>query len=604
MTSEPPAALRPWQRLSVRFATLFALAALLVIGAVGLLAYQRQKREVEDTVGIQLLNIARVAVLLIDPGAHANIQEARAAGSPAYLAIQKALATVRTEVLLTTPIYTLADFDPAGRRARVIVTTEDAPPPEPVGLAPELIDPLTWTFQDGVARFTGIYRNDHGTWITAFAPIVDRTGRTIAVLNVDYPLEIYLDRLNELRATLVQASIAGALAALGLGVLVARRLTRPISALTAGVRRVAGGDLSRTLPVQSSDEVGQLTRAFNGMLEGLCQRDFIRSAFGRYVSPEVARALLDAPDGLRFGGQKREVTILMSDLRGYTRFAEQGDPAEVMDLLNGYLSQMADLIIQYGGTINEFIGDAVFAVFGAPLAHPDHAERAAAAALAMQGAMVEINRGHAARGLPRLEMGIGINTGEAVVGNIGSEQRAKYAVVGSAVNAAARVESSTVGGQVFISAATYDRIRDLAEVAEPVTVEVKGIAEPLVLYELHAVRGRFAQRRPEATEDAGPQIEVALPLTCWVIDGKVVGKDARHGLAVRLGPRQIDARLDTPLALLTNVRLRLSYPAIAHESGDLYGKVVGFGGGNGGALFRIRLTWVDSADQKVIEGFF
>jgi adenylate cyclase len=218
--------------------------------------------------------------------------------------------------------------------------------------------------------------------------------------------------------------------------------------------------------------------------------------------------------------------------------------------------------------------------------------------------MVEINRGHAARGLPRLEMGIGINTGEAVVGNIGSEQRAKYAVVGSAVNAAARVESSTVGGQVFISAATYDRIRDLAEVAEPVTVEVKGIAEPLVLYELHAVRGRFAQRRPEATEDAGPQIEVALPLTCWVIDGKVVGKDARHGLAVRLGPRQIDARLDTPLALLTNVRLRLSYPAIAHESGDLYGKVVGFGGGNGGALFRIRLTWVDSADQKVIEGFF
>jgi class 3 adenylate cyclase len=604
MTSESPPALSPWQRLSVRFATLFALAALLVIGAVGLLVYQRQKHEVEDTVGTQLLNIARVAVLLIDPGMHAEVQDARAADSPAYLAIQKALTTVRTEVLLTTPIYTLADFDPAGRQARVIVTTEGAPPAEPIGLAPELIEPLTWTFQDGVARFTGIYRNDHGTWITAFAPIVDPAGRTLAVLNVDYPLEIYLDRLNELRATLVRASIAGALAALGLGVLVARRLTRSISALTGGVRRVAGGDLSRTLPVQSADEVGQLTRAFNAMLEGLRQRDFIRSAFGRYVSPEVAQALLDSPDGLRFGGQKREVTILMSDLRGYTRFAEQGDPAEVMDLLNGYLSRMADLIIQHGGTINEFIGDAVFAVFGAPLAHLDHAERAAAVALAMQGAMVEINRGHAARGLPRLEMGIGINTGEAVVGNIGSEQRAKYAVVGSAVNVAARVESSTVGGQVFISAATYDRIRELAEVAEPVTVEVKGVAEPLVLYELHAMRGRFAQRRPEVTEDAGPQAEVALPLTCWVIDGKIVSKDARRGVALRLGPRQIDARLDTPLALLTNVRLRLSYPGLAHESGDLYGKVVGLGGANGGALTRIRLTWVDSADQKVIEGFF
>jgi adenylate cyclase len=386
-------------------------------------------------------------------------------------------------------------------------------------------------------------------------------------------------------------------------VLVARRLTRPISALTRGVGRVAGGDLSRALPVRRSDELGQLTGAFNAMLEGLRQRDFVRSAFGRYVSPEVAQTLLESPEGLRFGGQKREVTILMSDLRGYTRFAEQGDPAQVMDLLNGYLPRMTDLIIQHGGTINEFIGDAVFAVFGAPLAHPDHAERAAAAALAMQCAMVEMNHDHAARGLPRLEMGIGINTGEAVVGNIGSEQRAKYAVVGSAVNVAARVESSTVGGQVFISAATYVRIRDIAEVPEPMTVEVKGVAEPLVLYELRAVRGRFAQRRPDVGEDSGPQTEVVVPMTCWVIEGKIVSKEALRGVVLRLGTRQIDARFDTPLAPLTNVRLRLSYPGLAHDSGDLYGKVVAGPGANGAALTRIRLTWVDSVDQKVIEAF-
>jgi adenylate cyclase len=272
-----------------------------------------------------------------------------------------------------------------------------------------------------------------------------------------------------------------------------------------------------------------------------------------------------------------------------------------MDLLNGYLSRMTDTIIQHGGTINEFIGDAVFAVFGAPLPHPDHAERAAAAALAMQCAMMEINQEHVTRGLPRLEMGIGVNTGEAVVGNIGSEQRAKYAVVGSAVNVAARVESPTVGGQVFLSAATYDRIRDLAEVAEPMTVEVKGVAEPLMLYELRAVWGRFAQRRPEGSEDAGPQTEVAVPLACWVIEGKIVNRDSLREVVLRLGPRQIDVRLDTSLAVLTNVRLRLSYPGLAHDSGDLYGKVVGRQGTNG-ALTRIRLTWVDSADQKVITG--
>src|SRR5262249_2582233 len=153
-------------------------------------------------------------------------------------------------------------------------------------------------------------------------------------------------------------------------------------------------------------------------------------------SPEVAQAILESPQGLRFGGEKRVITVLMSDLRGYTRFAEQGDPAWVMDVLNGYLARMTDIIVEHGGTLHGFRGDGIVAVFGAPIAHPDHAERAAAAALAMQRAMGDINETHAARGLPRFEMGIGINTGEAVVGNIGSEQRAKYAVVGAAVNLA------------------------------------------------------------------------------------------------------------------------------------------------------------------------
>jgi sigma-B regulation protein RsbU (phosphoserine phosphatase) len=437
-------------------------------------------------------------------------------------------------------------------------------------------------------------------WITAFAPITDATGTTIAVLDVDYPVELYLDRRRDLRVAILTATGAGALGALVLGLLFARRLTRPISALTAGVSRVTGGDLSQALPVRSRDEVGQLTRAFNDMTEGLRQRDFIRNAFGRYVSPEVARTLLESPEGLRLGGAKREVTILMSDLRGYTRFAEQGAPEWVMEVLNGYLARMTDIVIEHGGTINEFIGDAIFAVYGAPLPHPDHAERAAATALAMQRAMVEINDAHAARGLPRFEMGIGINTGDAVVGNIGSEQRAKYAVVGSAVNVAARVEGATVGGQIFLSAAAYERIRDLAEVAPPVPVELKGLSEPLLLYELQGITGRFARRLPAADADDDP-VDVVLPLVCWMIDGKTVRPDGIGGAVRGLGRRHLDARLDRPLAPLTNVRLRLSYPGRGHDSGDLYGKVVGAAGRGGEELTRIRLTSVDAVDQKVLE---
>jgi len=349
--------------------------------------------------------------------------------------------------------------------------------------------------------------------------------------------------------------------------------------------------------------MGQLTSAFNEMVEGLRQRDFIRDTFGRYVSPEVAKTLLESPEGLKFGGEKREITVLMSDLRGYTQFAEQGDPAWVMEMLNDYLARMTDIIIAYGGTINEFIGDAIFAVYGAPIPHRDHTERAAASALAMQRAMAEINRAHAERGRPRFEMGIGINTGEAVVGNIGSEQRAKYAIVGAAVNLAARVEGCTVGGQIFLSPNAYEQIRELVEVAAPVPVEVKGIAEPLLLYELRGIDGQFAQRLPETDTEVDQQVNVSLPLTCWVIDGKVISKEALTGTVLRLGMRQLEVRLDTSLRPLTNVRLRLRYPGLEHDSGDLYGKVLAAEQQDGVGMTRIRLTSVDATDQKIIAGF-
>jgi class 3 adenylate cyclase len=596
--------LRPWQRLSVRLAALFVAVTLVGVGLFGTLIYQHQKWDLEETLGEVLLNIARTGVLMIDPALHAEVARTRRMDSAAYRRVHAVLAAIQDENQLDTPIHTLTDFDEASRQARFMVKGRGTGVPgDPYALAPELIEPLGRAFREGVATYTPIYHNKSGTWITAFAPIKDKTGRTVAVLDVDYRIKVYLKRLAQVRTTILHASVAGALLALTVGLLLARRITRPVSALTAGVGRVAAGDLSSTLPVRSSDEVGRLTEAFNTMLAGLRQRDFIRDTFGRYVSPEVAQTLLESPGALEFGGQKREVTILMSDLRGYTRFAERGEPQQVAEVLNEYLGRMTDIVIGHGGTINEFIGDAIFAIFGAPVAHPDHAERAAAAALTMQRAMAEVNRANTARGLPRFEIGIGVNTGEAVVGNIGSEQRAKYAVVGHAVNVAARVEGATVGGQIFVSAATREVIRDLAEVGAPVPVEVKGIAEPLVLYELRGIGGRFAQRLPEVTTEGDPQVDVALPLTCRVIEGTVVRGERVAGTVRRLGTRRLDIRLDAPLPPLTNVRLRLNYPGLGYDSGELYGKIVGEVQRGGERLTQIRLTSVDPVDQKILEDF-
>ncbi len=604
MAGDPAAgatAVRPalpiWRRLAVRLAVAFAVLTFLSVAVVGVLVRERQRTELEDAAGTQLLNIARVAVLLVDARQHTAVQRAPSPDAAAVRRLRASLAAVQREVLLATPIRTLADFDLAARRARVVVSTDAG---ERAGgsfaLAPELIEPIASGLEDGVARYTRIYRTPTGTWISAVAPIVDTEGRATAVLAVDYQVDVLIDRLHELDVTILEGSAAGALGALALGLLFARRLTRPVIALTRAVSRVADGDLSSpALPVRSRDEVGVLTAAFNGMVEGLRQRDFIRNAFGRYVSPEVAKTLLESPDGLRLGGGKREITVLMSDLRGYTRFAEHGDPAGVMAVLNDYLGRMADIVSAHGGTINEFIGDAIFAVFGAPVEHPDHAERAAATALAMQRAMDALNRDNVAGGRPRFEMGIGLHTGEAVVGNIGSEQRTKYAVVGAAVNLAARVEGCTVGGQILMTTATAERLAALAETAPPIHVELKGLDQPVALHELRGLAGRWAQRLAAVDETS---VTVTLPLAGAIFEGKHV-EGAFAGTVRRLGRRRLEAALDADLPALTNVRLHVTW-ADGRRSGDLYGKVTGAAAG-GERLTRIHLTSVDPADEAVIE---
>jgi class 3 adenylate cyclase len=594
VSTRAAATVRPWHRLAVRLAAVFVAVTLFTVGVVGVLVHHRQSREIEDTVGTQLLNIARVSGLLVDPALHAEAAARRRADALGNRRITEILHTIQTETLLTTPMRTLTDFDRATRRARIVVTTADGERPGASFIVgPEAADAVAWTFEDGVARYTGIYRTPAGPRISAFAPIPGEGGRTAAVLEVDYPVDFYFDRLRELDGTIMQGMAAGALLAVALAVIVARRLTRPVIALTGAAARVAGGDLTATLPVWSRDEVGQLTGAFNTMVDGLRQREIIRNAFGRYVSPEVAQAVLESPEGLRLGGRKREVTVLMSDLRGYTRFAEHGDPSGVMAVLNEYLGRMADIVIAHGGTVNEFIGDAIFAVFGAPVEHADHAERAAACALAMQRAMDKINEINVAQGRPRFEMGIGVNTGEAVVGNIGSEQRTKYAVVGAAVNLAARVESCTVGGQVLLTTSTLRYLGALADVAPPVHAELKGLDAPVALYELHGVAGRWAQRRETAAE-AG--VDVELPLIGWVVEGKTVRADPFTGTVRSLGRRYLDVATKTVLSPLTNVRLRLTWAESGRASGDMYGKVTGEMGG----LVRIHLTSVDPGDDVLL----
>lgn len=223
------------------------------------------------------------------------------------------------------------------------------------------------------------------------------------------------------------------------------------------------------------------------LAEDLARRnEFIRSVFGRYLTREIAETLLDTPEGLALGGERREITILMADLRGFTSLSANRDPADVVVMINHFLSVMTEVILSHGGTIDEFIGDAVLALFGAPRPLEDHARRAVACALGMQRAMAEVNRLNRARGLPEVTTGIGINTGEVIAGNIGSERRAKYGVVGSHVNLTSRIESFTAGGQVLISEDTRRQCGERLEVKGELVVRPKGYEQDIRLYDVAA----------------------------------------------------------------------------------------------------------------------
>lgn len=318
---------------------------------------------------------------------------------------------------------------------------------------------------------------------------------------------------------------------------------------------------------RAMDEIQRLAKQLE------LRNKFIRATFGRYLTDEVVASLLDSPEGLILGGEKRQVTILMSDLRGFTSLSGRLAPEQVVAILNRYLGTMVEVIMQYQGTIDEFMGDAIFVIFGAPIWRDDHAQRAVACAVAMQLAMDAVNQQNRRDGLPEVEMGIGVNTGEVVVGNIGSHKRTKYGVVGSHVNLTSRIESYTVGGQILISEATLQEAGPIVCVQAQMQVEAKGIAKPLSVYEVQGISGEYNLFLPEC-EDALFPLHQEIPLRYAVLEGKHVGGTMFQGSFVKLSGKGGEVRSEHPITLWSDIKMRLMRTDGEEISGDLYGKVV------------------------------
>jgi class 3 adenylate cyclase len=324
--------------------------------------------------------------------------------------------------------------------------------------------------------------------------------------------------------------------------------------------------------------------------------ELVRRAFGRYVSEEVAASILKSPEGLDLGGEEREVTILMSDLRGFSALAARLTPHQVIEFLNLYLEAMVDVISRYEGTIDEIIGDAILVIFGAPLASEDHAAKAVACGLAMQLAMADVNQRLTAKGAAELEMGIGINTGRVIVGNIGSLRRTKYAAVGSNVNLAGRIESFTTGGQVLISENTREKIQAPLRIDGQYKVEPKGAARSLDLYEVGGIGEPFNLALVPRSSTLCP-LPQPLPVSFTVLEEKFVGRTINEGRLVSLSESEAGIESALPLVPLSNLKLELKPAAGANPGGEIYAKVIG-PVGTASSEARIRFTSI-SPDLKV-----
>ena len=262
-----------------------------------------------------------------------------------------------------------------------------------------------------------------------------------------------------------------------------------IKILSESAMHVASGSYGDPINRKSDDEIGQLIVNYNSMVQGLKERDFIRNTFGRYMDEDVARDLLKKPEAIKLGGDKREVVTLMSDIRGFTPLSETLAPEQTIRLLNNYFGHMIQIIKAHRGIIVDFVGDAVLAFFD-PTGESIRATafRAACCAVEMQAEMVRFNIEMQSKGLPSLEMGIGMNAGEVIVGNIGSESRVKYGIVGSPVNLTHRIQEQAKGNEIFVSESIFNYVSGMINFKRCVSAAVKGVKDPVSLYSIGGVQ--------------------------------------------------------------------------------------------------------------------
>lgn len=284
-------------------------------------------------------------------------------------------------------------------------------------------------------------------------------------------------------------------------------ITWPIKQLALAANRIAQGDFKIRLSPRGRDEVAQLSITFNEMAMGLEERDRVKATFAKFHSKEMADAVLSGE--LKLGGERKSAAVFFSDVRGFTALSEGMDPEALVKILNRYMTRMVRVILDHGGIVDKYVGDAIMAVWGVPLSKPGDVERAIRACLGMRASLGELNAELINEGIKPLKIGMGLNFGPLISGNIGSEERMEYTVIGDTVNTASRIESLTkeFGTDLLISREVLEQVGGKFVVEKAHEAKVKGKSEPLAVYKVHGF-----------IDESGKEVRIETPYSSYAAE--------------------------------------------------------------------------------------
>ncbi len=344
--------------------------------------------------------------------------------------------------------------------------------------------------------------------------------------------------------------------------------------------------------------IGQLLALFDARQQfsaAAADQAELRVRIGRAIDAAVAN-----PQDV----DSRQVTILLSDLRGFTSVAEKHTALEMVAALNRYFERMIEIIVRHGGIIDKFMGDAIMVLFGAPIARDDYVEQALACAIEMQIAMDEVNAQNKAYGMAPLYMGIGINTGEVVVGYLGSALHSEYTAIGDQVNLASRVAAHSLRGQILLSENTYLLARDFIETGDINEVKVKGKKGCVRIYELRSITRPRVLAAPRREMRKSPRVNIDdLPLKFQLLSGNAVLQREHLGRVIDISYGGMRFVSPVPIDPFGDIKIALSLSALGPELSEIYAKVLRVAGVEAGYECSVEFTYIDARASLAIKDF-